>query len=105
MIFSKHVAEVQRFLGDVLELKSINGGDGFLIYAAPPTELAVHETDDDAGFELYLICDDIEAAVQKLAAKGVTASDVADRGWGLATMVTMPGGETIGLYEPRHPRP
>ena len=30
---------------------------------------------------------------------------VTDRGWGLATQIRLPGGDEIGLYEPRHPSP
>jgi hypothetical protein len=40
-----------------------------------------------------------------LAEKGLTTAPIADRGWGLLTAVELPGGERIGLYEPRHPSP
>jgi predicted enzyme related to lactoylglutathione lyase len=105
LIYSKHAEQVRDFLRDVLEWKSVDGGEGWPIFAAPPVELAVHPTDGETGHELYLICDDVEAMVKKLAERGIVAAPVVDRGWGLVTTITMPGGETIGMYESRHPSP
>jgi hypothetical protein len=52
------------------------------------------------------MCDDIHATVAELHAKGVeTTGPVADRGWGLVTGIALPGGGSLGLYEPRHARP
>jgi len=30
---------------------------------------------------------------------------VTDRGWGLLTEATLPGGGKLGVYQPRHARP
>ena len=54
--------------------------------------------------ELYLMCDDVNATVKRLAAKGVRCGPVSDQGWGLLTSVRLPGGGELGLYEPRHPK-
>ncbi len=106
IIFSKHVEQVRDFLGDVLELPSVDAGGGWPIFAAPPTELAVHETESEPSHELFLMCDDVHATVAKLAERGIkTTMPIADRGWGLLTTLDLPGGETIGLYEPKHPSP
>ena len=105
IFYSKHADALRSFLNDVLELHSVDAGGGWPIYAAPPTELAVHPTDGEAEHELYLMCDDINATVQKLAERGIRTEPIADRGWGLLTSVELEGGERIGLYEPRHPRP
>ena len=52
------------------------------------------------------MCDDIAATVAELEAKGVEfAGPVKDVGWGLLTAMKVPGGDELGLYEPRHPRP
>jgi hypothetical protein len=48
------------------------------------------------------MCDDIEVTTGQLAAKGVRCTPVEDQGWGLVTMLELPGGEELGLYEPRH---
>ena len=105
MFYTKSADEMRRFLRDVLELPWVDAGGGWPIFAAPPTDLAVHETDEDAGHELYLMCDDIEDVARKLAKHGITAPPVTDRGWGLATELRLPSGDIIGIYEPRHPRP
>ena len=106
ILFSRHAEEVREFLGDVLELPSIDAGGGWPIFAAPPAEIAVHPADDRAEHEVYLMCDDVEATVAKLAERGIeTDGPIADRGWGLLTTLVLPGGERIGLYEPRHPSP
>lgn len=105
IFYSKHADTLRAFLNDVLELPSVDAGGGWPIYAAPPTELAVHPTDGEAGHELYLMCDDVNAIVQKLNARGIRTEPVADRGWGLVTAIELEGGERIGLYQPRHPRP
>ena len=104
VIFSRDADRTRGFFRDVLELASVDAGDGWLIFAVPPAELAVHPTDEDGHHELYLMCDDIAAAVEQLERKGVELSrPVSDEGWGLLTAVKLPGGGELGLYEPRHP--
>jgi hypothetical protein len=106
IIYSKEAERVRAFLKDVLALPSVDAGEGWPIYAAPPTELAVHPTDGESSHELFLMCDDVHALVARLAERGIeTTMPVTDRGWGLATELRLPGGDTIGLYEPRHASP
>lgn len=105
LFYSRHAEEVQRFLGDVLGFPSVDARENWPIFAAPPAELAVHPTDDEPEHEVYLMCDDVNAMVARLAERGVETEPVADRGWGLVTTIVMPGGERLGLYEPRHPSP
>jgi hypothetical protein len=106
ILYSRHADKVREFLGDVLKLPSVDAGGGWPIFAAPPTELAVHPSDDEPEEEFYLMCDDIKATVAELARRGIgTDGGIADRGWGLLTTIVLPGGERLGLYEPRHPSP
>jgi catechol 2,3-dioxygenase-like lactoylglutathione lyase family enzyme len=94
------------FFRDVLGLPNVDAGDGWLIFKMPPTELAAHPGGTPGVPELYLMCDDIEATVAELTAKGVEfTTPVSDRGWGLLTELKVPGAGTLGLYEPRHPSP
>lgn len=93
------------FFRDVLGFDNVDAGDGWLIFRTPPTELAVHPG-EPGTHELYLMCDDIEATVAELTAKGVEfTAPVADRGWGLLAELKVPGAGTLGLYEPKHPSP
>lgn len=47
----------------------------------------------------------IGAFVAEVKKRGVAATPVSNEGWGLLTEVTLPGGATLGVYEPRHARP
>ena len=108
IIFSDDAEGVRAFFRDVLGLPSVDAGGGWLIFALPPAELAPHPAaGSEAGrHELYLMCDDIQASVAELDAKGVRfAGPVSDEGFGLLTSIALPGGGTLGLYEPRHPTP
>ena len=74
----------------------------WLIFELPPAELGVHPA-DDTTHSIALICDDIEATVEELRAKGVEFNGgVEDMGWGLVTTMLLPGGVEVMLYEPRH---
>jgi predicted enzyme related to lactoylglutathione lyase len=104
ILYSKQADAVRAFFRDVLEFPAVDAGRGWLIFATPPGELAIHPAEERARHELYLMCADIEAEVARLAAKGVEFTmPVRDQGWGLLTQVKLPDGETLGLYEPRHP--
>jgi catechol 2,3-dioxygenase-like lactoylglutathione lyase family enzyme len=106
IVYSRDAEELRAFFRDVLELPSVDAGGGWLIFALPPAELAAHPTDGESRHELYLMCDDIEATIAELEAKGVElAEPVSDQGFGLLTAIRLPGGGELGLYEPRHPLP
>lgn len=105
IFYTKHAKEMYAFLKDVLDLRYVDAGNGRLFFAAPPTELGVHETEDDPEHELWLICDDIGTTVAQLETKGIKTTPVADRGWGLVTTLELPSGDKLGLYEPKHLSP
>ena len=106
ILYSRQAQKVRDFLGGVLGWKSVDAGGGWPIYAAPRTEVAVHPTDEEPEHEVYLMCDDVNSVVAKLAERGIsTDGPIADRGWGLLTTLVLADGERIGLYEPRHPSP
>ena len=108
ILYTDDAAADRAFLADVLGLTSVDAGDGWLIFALPPAELAAHPASADGGgdYELFLMCDDIEATVRELAAKGVEfGSDVTQQRWGLITTIKLPSGARLGLYEPLHASP
>jgi catechol 2,3-dioxygenase-like lactoylglutathione lyase family enzyme len=104
IVYSRDADADRAFLRDVLEYPYVDAGGGWLIFKLPPAEVAVHPVEDAASHELYLMCDDVIATAEQLAAKGVTCGPVSDQGWGLLTSVRLPGGGELGLYEPRHPK-
>jgi catechol 2,3-dioxygenase-like lactoylglutathione lyase family enzyme len=104
IVFSPEAEKVRAFFVDVLDLPSVDAGGGWLIFALPPAELAVHPADGATRHELYLMCDDIQATLADLRGKGVeVAQDVSDQGWGLLASVRLPDGSEFPLYQPRHP--
>ena len=107
ILYTDDAAADRAFFAGVLGLRSVDAGDGWLIFALPPAELAAHPASaDGGGYELYLVCDNIEATVRELAAKGVEFSTgVTQQRWGLITTVKLPGGGRLGLYEPLHASP
>ena len=106
IIFSRDPEADRAFFKDVLGFPAVDAGGGWLIFALPPAELAVHPADGDARHELYLMCDDIRATINSLRASGVEFTrEITDAGWGLVTALRLPGGSDLALYEPRHPSP
>jgi predicted enzyme related to lactoylglutathione lyase len=106
VIFTTDADADRAFFRDVLELPSVDAGEGWLIFALPPAELAAHPADENDQHELYLMCDDIDATVAELSARGAEiAGPVEDEGFGLVTAIRLPGGGRLGLYEPKHPSP
>jgi predicted enzyme related to lactoylglutathione lyase len=88
----------------VLKYPHVDAGGGWLIFKAPPGELAVHPTDGPPAHAFYLMCDDLAETMAELSEHGAEFTEpVSDRGWGLLTSVRLPGGGELGLYQPRHP--
>jgi hypothetical protein len=54
------------------------------------------------GIVLYLMCDDLNAAMRSLEAKGVRCCKVMTADWGQSTTLRLPSGGEIGLYQPTH---
>jgi len=104
IVYSRDADADRAFFRDVLEYPHVDAGGGWLIFKLPPAEVAVHTAEGAGSHELYLMCDDVNATVDQLAAKGVTCGSVNDQGWGLLTSIRLPGGGEVGLYEPRHPK-
>ena len=105
IVFSPEADKVRAFFADTLGLSSVDAGGGWLIFAMPPAELAVHPA-DEGRHELYLLCDDIHETLADLRAKGVAvAREVADQGWGLLAAIRLPDGTELPIYQPRHPSP
>jgi hypothetical protein len=105
VIYSAKADADRAFFRDVLGLAHVDVGGGWLIFSLPPAEVAVHPSDKNDEHELYLMCDDIEAFVAAMKTRQISCAPVRDQGWGLLTELTLPGGGSIGVYQPRHARP
>lgn len=99
-------AEADRaFFRDVLGLDFVDDGGGWLIFALPPSEVAVHPSGMNGKQEFYLLVEDIEAFRAKMAEAGTPCTGVHAQEWGKAVMITLPSGASLGVYEPLHARP
>ena len=105
ILYSADAEADRAFLRDTLGLVSIDAGGGWLIFGLPPAEVAVHPAETSGHQELYLLCDDIAAFTAEMSRLGITCSPIDEQRWGRITSVTLPGGGTLGVYEPRHARP
>jgi len=105
IIYSTDAEADRAFLRNVLQLTSVDAGDGWLIFGLPPAEVAVHPSERNDVHELYLMCDDVEAIVASMSKHGVPCDPVQDQGWGRLTRLTLPGGGRLGVYEPSRARP
>jgi hypothetical protein len=105
VIYSKDAEADRAVLKDVLGFPHLDVGRGWLLFRLPQAEAAVHPSDENDKHELFLMCDDVETAVKKLNAHGLACEPLSAQGWGRSTRIRLPGGGSLGLYEPRHARP
>ena len=113
LLYSKDPEADRAFFRDVLQFRAIDAGGGWLIFALPPAELAVHPGGGDftqshaehsiLGAALYLMCDDLPALMRTLESRGVSCTEVAQAPWGTKTTIRLPSGGEVGLYQPSHP--
>jgi hypothetical protein len=106
LLYSRAPERTRAVLDIVLGTRTVDAGGGWLIFALPPSEIAVHPTDGTPRADLYLMCQDIEKTILELREKGVTfTKPVRDESWGRVTAIALPDGGELGLYQPRHASP
>ena len=105
IIYSKDAEADKAFFRDVLKFGHVDVGRGWLIFKLPPSEVAVHPSDENGVHEFYFMCDDLNAEMARLKQAGVNCAPPTAQAWGTLTHLTLPGGGKLGLYQPRHARP
>ena len=106
IIYSTDAEGDRAFLNNVLKMPSVDVGQGWLIFGLPPSEVAVHPASENDGVhEFYLMCDDVAEFIAEMQSQNVECSPVHEEYWGLLTQVTLPGGGSLGVYQPHHDRP
>jgi hypothetical protein len=113
LLYSKEPEADRAFFRDVLGFRSVDVGEGWLIFAMPPTEAGIHPLDGEfsqlhaghklLGAVLYLMCDDLHTFIASMKAKNVHCTEVQTAEWGITTTIPLPSGSAIGLYQPTHP--
>jgi catechol 2,3-dioxygenase-like lactoylglutathione lyase family enzyme len=108
LLYTPEAEALRGMLRDVFGFKSVDAGEGWLIFALPPSELGVHPAEGptyESGMrhQITFMCDDIRATIAELRAKGVQIEgEPEDEGYGITVMMTLPGDVKVTLYEPRH---
>jgi hypothetical protein len=111
LLYSTEPVALRALLRDVFGWRSVDAGDGWLIFALPPAEIGVHPPEGptyESGVrhQFSLMCDDIEATIRELRAKGAEIKgSPEDEGYGITVTLGLPGGVDVMLYEPRHASP
>jgi catechol 2,3-dioxygenase-like lactoylglutathione lyase family enzyme len=115
LLYSRDAEADRAFFRDVLGFRWVDDGGGWLIFALPPSEAAVHPVNDDPsiihaghgllGAALFFMCDDLPAVVKSLQDKGVSCTDIEKQPWGTSTTIQLPSGGKLGLYQPTHQTP
>ena len=113
LLYSTDPEADRAFFRDVLKFRSVDAGQGWLIFKLPPAEVALHPSDGDStqlhaeqrllGSVLYLMCDDLRAVVDLLKTRKVRCTLITKAPWGMKTTIKLPSGGEIGLYQPAHP--
>jgi len=103
VVYSKDATADRAFFQNVLGFSAVDAGHGWLIFALPPAEAAVHPAENNDRHEMYFMCSDLKSEIASLAEKGVRCSDVQEARWGSITKIRLPGGGEVGLYQPKHP--
>ena len=104
VLYSTDAEADRAFLRDVLGLSGIDVGGGWLTFALPPSEVAVHPFDRNDAHELFFLCADIKTFLAEMKKRKVPCTPLQTERWGYLTKMTLPGGGKIGVYEPRHER-
>jgi hypothetical protein len=104
VIYSTDPEADRAFFRDVLKLKHIDVGAGWLIFGLPPSEVAIHPAERNNVHELFLMCDDIRLLIDELKRQKIECGPIEELRWGLLVRLTLPGGGKLGVYQPRHAR-
>jgi hypothetical protein len=105
ILYSRDAEADRNFIRDVLKFPHVDAGHGWLIFALPRSEIAVHPSKKNEVQEFYLLCDDVQAFVAEMKSQKIRCSAVTEERWGSITHVTLPGGGKLGVHQPKHPRP
>ena len=104
ILYSKDADADRAFFKDVLKFPNVDVGHGWLIFALPPSEVALHPGENNEH-EFYLMCDDVDGFIADMKKRKVKCGPVHEERWGRLTEVTLPGGGKLGVYQPKHDRP
>jgi catechol 2,3-dioxygenase-like lactoylglutathione lyase family enzyme len=105
LLYSSDPDATRSFFRTKLHLPGGDIGGGWWIFDFREGDMGIHPVDDAAdagGHDVSFYCDDLRAEVAELQKRGVTTDEIEDRGYGLVTHITVPGGIRVQLYQPKY---
>ncbi len=114
LIYSDDAAATRVFLRDVLGWKYVaeDWDEDWLIFQSGRSEMGVHPThsvwegktyDHPRQHSISLMCDDLDATVAELRAKGAEfRGPIEDQIYGRIITLVVPGADDMQLYQPIH---
>ena len=105
LLYSSDPDATRAFFRTKMKLPGSDVGGGWWIFDFREGDLGIHPVDDAAdagGHDVSFYCDDLERVVADLQSRGVTPDEIADRGYGYVTHLTVPGGIRVQLYQPKY---
>ena len=108
LLYTPEAEALRATLRDVLGWSFVEDSEsspGWLIFKLPSAELGVHPSDGSTKHEFCVMCDDLDATMTELQAKGIAfRGEPQEESFGITTTMLLPGGVEVLLYEPKHPR-
>jgi hypothetical protein len=103
LFYTPQPEAVRAVLRDVFGWTNVDMGGGWLIFALPPAEVGIHPA-EASHHQLSLMCDDLDATVAELRAKGIEfRGERGTENWGYTMTMVLPGDLEVLLYQPLHP--
>jgi catechol 2,3-dioxygenase-like lactoylglutathione lyase family enzyme len=105
LLYSSDPDATRSFFRTKLKLPGSDIGGGWWIFDFKEGDMGVHPVEDAAdagGHDVSFYCDDLKAVVKDLQSRDVTVDEIADRGYGYVTHLTVPGGIRVQLYQPKY---
>ena len=76
ILYSTDADADRAFLRDVLGLRHVDSGGGWLIFGLPPSEVAIHPAEKSGAQELYFLVDDVKAFVASMKQRKIACGPV-----------------------------
>lgn len=106
LLYTPEADAVRAALRDVLGWDYVEDTPGWLIFKLPPSEIGVHPSDGATTHQICLMCDDLDATMAGLRAKGIEfRGEPQTESFGITTTMLLPGGVELLLYQPTHASP
>ena len=106
LLYTPEAEAVRAIFRDVFGWQHVEDHPGWLIFAMPPAELGIHPSEGATTHQICLMCDDLDATMAELRAKGIEfRGEPQEESFGITTTMLLPGGIEILLYESRHRTP